>query len=190
MKHLYPWLYGTFHSTCTTVLLCACSHTTSLCLTWGTWIWLMDHLVNKELAAWVHSKGCSQWLCVQVETSDKWWSSGTGCVLDAQGPSGWKDLIFSLCWRFQFRTMLRNSSQVHLNALASWINFQAVLRVLKETLYLKEVFAHLLDDWDCPGKQCNHRRVPVEEPIHISLWNSRLAEAGAVGCGSYVCQRC
>jgi len=31
----------------------------------------MDHLVNKELAEWSHSKSCSQCLSVQVETSDK-----------------------------------------------------------------------------------------------------------------------
>lgn len=60
--------------------------------------------------------------------------------------------------------------------------------VLKETSYLKELFAaHLLGDWDCPGKQCNCRRVPVEERLHISLWNSRLTESGAVGRGNYVC---
>jgi len=35
----------------------------------------MDHLVDKELAGWSHSKSCSQWLNVQVETSKKWHSS-------------------------------------------------------------------------------------------------------------------
>ncbi|GAB0190563.1 cAMP-dependent protein kinase inhibitor alpha [Grus japonensis] len=30
----------------------------------------MDHSVDKELAGWFHSKSCSQWLDVQVETSD------------------------------------------------------------------------------------------------------------------------
>jgi len=29
----------------------------------------MDHLMDKELAGWSHSKSCSQWLNVQVETS-------------------------------------------------------------------------------------------------------------------------
>lgn len=87
--------------------------------------------------------------------------------------------------------MLKNNSQVHLNTLASWLNFQAVVWVLKETLYLKEVFAaYLLNDWGCPGKAFNCWRVPVEECLRVSLWNSRLTEAGAVGRGNYVCWRC
>jgi len=49
-----------------------------------TWIRWMDYTVNKELAGWSHSKSCSQWLNVQVETSDEWCSSGvstgTGAV--------------------------------------------------------------------------------------------------------------
>lgn len=44
--------------------------------------------------------------------------------------------------------------------------------------------------WDCPGKQCNSRRVPVEEPIRVSLWNSRLTEGGAAGGGDCVCWTC
>ncbi|GAB0175533.1 cAMP-dependent protein kinase inhibitor alpha [Grus japonensis] len=31
----------------------------------------MDYLVDKELTGWLHSKSCSQWLDVQVETSDE-----------------------------------------------------------------------------------------------------------------------
>ena len=40
----------------------------------------MDHSLEKELARWTHSKSCSQWLTVQVETSDEWCASriGTG----------------------------------------------------------------------------------------------------------------
>jgi len=38
----------------------------------------MDHLVDKELAGWSHSKSCSQLLDVQVEASDEWHSSGVG----------------------------------------------------------------------------------------------------------------
>jgi len=34
----------------------------------------MDDFVDKELAVWWHSKSCIQWLNVQVETSDDWWS--------------------------------------------------------------------------------------------------------------------
>lgn len=30
----------------------------------------------KELAVWIHSKSCSQWCDVQVETSDEWCPSG------------------------------------------------------------------------------------------------------------------
>lgn len=70
------------------------------------------------------------------------------------GGSKWlkRYLIVWLLWRLQFRGMLKNNSQVHLNALASWINFQAVLWVLKETSYLKEVFAaRLLDGWGSQG---------------------------------------
>ena len=36
----------------------------------------MDKLVGKELAAWSHLKSYGQWRDVQVETSDKWPSSG------------------------------------------------------------------------------------------------------------------
>ncbi|GAB0181993.1 cAMP-dependent protein kinase inhibitor alpha [Grus japonensis] len=35
----------------------------------------MDHSVDKELAGRLYSESCSQWLNVQVETSDKWRSS-------------------------------------------------------------------------------------------------------------------
>jgi len=38
----------------------------------------MDHLVDKELARWTHSKSYSQRLDVQVETSDEWCASGVG----------------------------------------------------------------------------------------------------------------
>jgi len=38
----------------------------------------MDYSVYKELAGWLHSKSCSQWLDVQVEASGKWRSSGVG----------------------------------------------------------------------------------------------------------------
>ncbi|GAB0205336.1 mitochondrial enolase superfamily member 1 [Grus japonensis] len=38
----------------------------------------MDHLVDKELAGWLHSKSCGQQLSVQVENGDKWRSSGVG----------------------------------------------------------------------------------------------------------------
>jgi len=36
----------------------------------------MDHLVDKELVGWSHSKSCGQWLNVQVETRDEWHFSG------------------------------------------------------------------------------------------------------------------
>ncbi|KAJ7412714.1 rna-directed dna polymerase from mobile element jockey-like [Pitangus sulphuratus] len=36
----------------------------------------MEHLVNKELAAWLHSKSCGQHLNVQMETSDECCSTG------------------------------------------------------------------------------------------------------------------
>ena len=32
----------------------------------------MDCLVDKELAGWPHPKSCSQWLIIQVETSNEW----------------------------------------------------------------------------------------------------------------------
>ena len=39
----------------------------------------MDHSLDKDPARWTHSKSCSQWLDVQVETSDKCASRvGTG----------------------------------------------------------------------------------------------------------------
>jgi len=38
----------------------------------------MDHLVDRELTGWSHSMSCGLWLDVQVETSDKWCSSGVG----------------------------------------------------------------------------------------------------------------
>jgi len=44
----------------------------------------MDHLVDKELAECLHSKGCGQWFGVQEESTDEWHSSGvstgTGAV--------------------------------------------------------------------------------------------------------------
>ncbi|GAB0186645.1 mitochondrial enolase superfamily member 1 [Grus japonensis] len=43
-----------------------------------TWVRWMDHLVDKELAGWSHSKSCDQQLNVQVENSDEWCSSGVG----------------------------------------------------------------------------------------------------------------
>lgn len=73
--------------------------------------------------------------------------------------------------------MLKNNSQVHLNALASWINFQAVLWVLKETSYLKEVFAaHLLDGWGSQGSSAI---------VGESLWKnpSMLATCQQAQCG-------
>jgi len=42
----------------------------------------MDHSVDKELSGWSHSKSCGQRLDVQVETSDKWHSSGVGSGTD------------------------------------------------------------------------------------------------------------
>ena len=39
--------------------------------------------MHKELAGWLHSMGCSQWLDVQVETSDDWWSSGVDIRMGA-----------------------------------------------------------------------------------------------------------
>jgi len=38
----------------------------------------MDHSLDKELAGWSHSKSCSQWLDIQVETSDEWCALGVG----------------------------------------------------------------------------------------------------------------
>jgi len=38
----------------------------------------MDHSVDKEQAEWSHSESCDQQLNIQVETSDKWLSSGIG----------------------------------------------------------------------------------------------------------------
>ena len=35
----------------------------------------MDHSMDNELAGWSLSKSCSQWLDVQVKTSDNWRSS-------------------------------------------------------------------------------------------------------------------
>ncbi|GAB0190132.1 mitochondrial enolase superfamily member 1 [Grus japonensis] len=47
----------------------------------------MDHLVDKELAGWSHSKSCGQQLNVQVENGNEWCSSGistgTGTVQHA-----------------------------------------------------------------------------------------------------------
>lgn len=69
--------------------------------------------------------------------------------------------------------------------------FRLFLWLLKETECLKEVFAaDLLDGWDCPEKQCNHRRVPVEEPSVFSFPNSRLTEAGGVGGGDWLLEGC
>jgi len=36
----------------------------------------MDHSLDKKLVRWTQSKTCSQWLDVQVETSDEWCASG------------------------------------------------------------------------------------------------------------------
>jgi len=38
----------------------------------------MDHFVDKELSGQSHTKSCSQWLYVQLETSDELRSSGIG----------------------------------------------------------------------------------------------------------------
>jgi len=38
----------------------------------------MDHSLDKELAQWTHSKSYSQWLDVQVETSDERCASAVG----------------------------------------------------------------------------------------------------------------
>ena len=47
-------------------------------------MWWMDHSLDKELAGWLHSESCGQWLNVQAEPSDKWHSSqigaGTGII--------------------------------------------------------------------------------------------------------------
>jgi len=40
----------------------------------------MDHSLGKELAQWTHSESYSQWLDVQVETSDQLYASGVGAV--------------------------------------------------------------------------------------------------------------
>jgi len=41
---------------------------------------LKDNSLDEELAGWLHSEDCGQWLNIQVETGDKWCSSriGTG----------------------------------------------------------------------------------------------------------------
>lgn len=36
----------------------------------------MDHSLEKEMFRWSHSKGCRQWLDIQVETYGEWYSSG------------------------------------------------------------------------------------------------------------------
>jgi len=41
----------------------------------------MEYSVDKEMAGRSHSKSCSQWLNVQVETNDEWHSSGVGIGL-------------------------------------------------------------------------------------------------------------
>jgi len=38
----------------------------------------MDNSLDKELARWMHTKSCSQWFHVQVETSNEWCASGVG----------------------------------------------------------------------------------------------------------------
>jgi len=45
----------------------------------------MDNSVENELAAWLHSKNCGQWLDIQVETSDEWHSSRFGIGTRAAG---------------------------------------------------------------------------------------------------------
>lgn len=50
----------------------------------------MDHLVDKELAAWLHSEGCSQQLGVQVDTSDKWCFSGFGMRTGLRSEPMWR----------------------------------------------------------------------------------------------------
>ena len=37
-----------------------------------------DHSLDKELAGWLYSESCGQWLSVQVEAGDEWHSSGIG----------------------------------------------------------------------------------------------------------------
>jgi len=36
----------------------------------------MDHSVDTQMAGWLHSKSCGQWLDVQVKTSEEWRYSG------------------------------------------------------------------------------------------------------------------
>ncbi|PKU48867.1 hypothetical protein llap_838 [Limosa lapponica baueri] len=60
----------------------------------------MDHLVDQELARWLHSKGWSQQLNVQVEASDEWHSSrvstGTSAVQHLCHQHGqWDECTFS-----------------------------------------------------------------------------------------------
>jgi len=48
----------------------------------------MDQMPVKELAGWSHSGSCGQWLSVQVETSDKWRSSGISAGTGINTDSG------------------------------------------------------------------------------------------------------
>jgi len=43
----------------------------------------MDHLLDKELAGWLHSKSCNQQPDIRVETSDEWRPSGVGTGMGA-----------------------------------------------------------------------------------------------------------
>jgi len=43
----------------------------------------MNHSLDKEPARWMHTKSYSQWLDVQVETSDEWCASGVSTGVGA-----------------------------------------------------------------------------------------------------------
>lgn len=47
----------------------------TLCLNWTDMNLTERHQsVDTELAGWLHSRNCGQWLHIQVESSDKWCS--------------------------------------------------------------------------------------------------------------------
>lgn len=43
-----------------------------------TLICRMDYFVCEELAGWLHSECCVQWLTIRVQTGGEWHSSGIG----------------------------------------------------------------------------------------------------------------
>lgn len=90
-------------------------------------------------------------------------------------------LIFWLCWIFQFRWTLCLAVLIFRLFCECWKKYCIWRRFLQPTCLM---------GWGCPRVQCSSRRVPVEESIHVSLWNSRLTEAGAAGGGDCVCWRC